>query len=194
MTSPDTASTDRDVVDVLSADHREFLGLLAQIRSSTDHTEQKELADTLVAELVRHSVAEEMWVYPAMKRHLPDGGAKVRHDVEEHRELEVLLKRLERTEPGEAAFTSTVAGIEAVLRDHVHDEEDEQFPDLRAHVPHDDLVTMARRVEKAKKVSPTRPHPGAPNSELFHKTVGLGAGMVDRLRDALQHRNSDPAS
>ena len=31
------------------------------------------MADTVITELVRHSVAEEMYVYPAMRDHLPDG-------------------------------------------------------------------------------------------------------------------------
>ena len=126
-----------------------------------------------------------MWVYPAMKKHLPDGEAKVEHDTEEHKELEVLLKQLESHAPEDVEFVTLVARIEEVLRDHVQDEESEQFPELRARVPREDLVTMAERVEKAKKVAPTRPHPAAPNSELFHKTVGPGAGMVDRLRDKL---------
>ncbi|WP_336921321.1 hemerythrin domain-containing protein [Aquipuribacter sp. SD81] len=192
MTSTADTTSEPDVVDLLSADHEEFLGLLGQIRSTRDAEQQKELADTLVAELVRHAVAEEMWVYPAMRDHLPDGEAKVQHDTEEHKELEVLLKRLEAADPADDEFVTTVARVEEVLRDHVADEESEQFPELRAHVPHDELVDMARRVAKAKKVSPTRPHPSAPNSELFHKTVGLGAGMVDRLRDALSSRSSDP--
>jgi hemerythrin superfamily protein len=193
MTTDTAPGAEQDVVDVLSADHQEFLDLIAQIKATRHAEEQKDLADTLIAELVRHSVAEEMWVYPAMRDHLPDGEAKVQHDTEEHKELEVLMKQLEGADPADVEFVTTVSRIEEVLRDHVSDEEDEQFPELRAHVPHDDLVVMARRVEKAKKVSPTRPHPAAPNNELFHKTVGLGAGMVDRLRDALSQRNTDPA-
>ncbi|MFC5382643.1 hemerythrin domain-containing protein [Aquipuribacter nitratireducens] len=187
------ATSDRtDVVDVLTADHQEFLGLLARIRASESPEDQKELADVLVAELVRHSVAEETWVYPAMREHLPDGDAKVAHDTEEHEELEVLLRQLEAADPADVEFVTTVARIEEVLRDHVADEESEQFPELRRHVPAEDLRTMARRVEKTKEVAPTRPHPGAPNTRLFHTTVGLGAGMVDRLRDALAHRTTEP--
>lgn len=41
-----------------------------------------------------------------------------------------------------------------------------------------------------KRVAPTRPHPNAPHLELFHKSVGPGIGMVDRLRDKLTGRES----
>ena len=43
-------------------------------------------------------------------------------------------------------------------------------------------------METAKKLAPTRPHPGAPNSALFHKLVGPGVGLVDRLRDHITGR------
>ncbi len=54
----------------------------------------------------------------------------------------------------------------------------------------EELVQLREKVETAKKVAPTRPHPHAPNAELFHKLVGPGVGLVDRLRDRLTHRGS----
>jgi hemerythrin-like domain-containing protein len=178
----------RDVVDVLTADHREVLGLIAQIRQSDNRVERRDLTDILIAELVRHSVAEEMYVYPAMRKHLPDGEQAVEHDVEEHKELEVLMKRLEDVDPIEDPFDDLIDSLEETLRDHIDDEEVEQFPQLREAVPADELVEMGEKVEKAKELAPTRPHPGAPHHELFHKTVGPGVGMIDRLRDKLTGR------
>jgi hypothetical protein len=61
---------------------------------------------------------------------------------------------------------------------------------LRAHIPAEQLVELGQKVENAKTMAPTRPHPGAPHSELFHKTVGLGVGMVDRLLDKLTGRQT----
>ncbi len=83
-----------------------------------------------------------------------------------------------------------LAQLETILRDHVQDEETEQFPGLRAQVPREELVEMAQKVEAAKKVAPTRPHPLAPNNPVFHKLVGPGVGLVDRLRDRLTKRNA----
>jgi len=47
---------------------------------------------------------------------------------------------------------------------------------------------MAAKVKTAKQVAPTRPHPGAPHSELFHKIAGPGVGLVDRLKDLITKR------
>lgn len=183
-------SDDHDVIDVLTTDHREATELIEQILASGQVDERRDLADSLIAELVRHSVAEEMYVYPAMREHLPSGDQAVAHDTSEHKELESLMKELERADPSTQEFAETVQQIRAALRDHVRDEEDEQFPALRRHVPESQLVELKGKVEKAKKIAPTRPHPSAPNAELFHKAVGPGVGLVDRLRDKLTGRST----
>lgn len=181
---------EQDVVDVLTTDHHEVFDLLQQIKLSTDAEQRRDLADTVISELVRHSVAEEMYVYPAMRKHLPDGDEAVEHDTKEHKELEQTMKKLEGVSAGDPKFNQLLAELENILRDHVNDEETEQFPGLRAQIPRDELIEMAQKVEAAKKVAPTRPHPLAPNNQVFHKLVGPGVGLVDRLRDKLANRNT----
>ena len=51
-------------------------------------------------------------------------------------------------------------------------------------------MEIAGRVEAAKAVAPTRPHPLAPNNQVFHMLVGPGVGLVDRLRDKLTGRST----
>ena len=185
-----TTSTDHeDVVDVLTTDHHEVLAMIGQIPTA-DATGRRDMADTVIAELMRHSVAEEMYVYPVMRKRFSDGDSQVEHDVEEHQELEEVMKELEGIDGGDARFLETLGRLEAVLRDHVSDEENTQFPQLRAQVPHEELVELATKVKAAKKAAPTRPHPGAPHSALFHKAVGPGVGLVDRLRDKLTGRST----
>ncbi len=184
-----TSTGDRDVVDILTTDHHEVLSLLGQIPGA-DPGARRDMADTIIAELMRHSVAEEMYVYPAMKDHLPDGESRVRHDIEEHQELVEVMKELESIDSADPRFLQTLGRLETVLRDHVTDEESDQFPLLRAHLTREQLVEIGAKVETAKKAAPTRPHPSAPHSELFHKTLGPGVGLVDRLRDKLTGRST----
>jgi hypothetical protein len=100
------------------------------------------------------------------------------------------MKELEGLDAADARFVEALGRLESVLRDHVNDEESEQFPLLRAQLPSEQLVEMGKKVETAKKAAPTRPHPSAPHSELFHKLVGPGVGMVDRLRDKMSGRST----
>ena len=184
-----TSPGNTDVVDILTADHHEVLALVGQIPAA-DPEQRRDMADTVIAELMRHSVAEEMYVYPAMRDKLPDGESKVAHDIEEHQQLEQTMKQLEGVDAADPQFTELLANLETVLSDHITDEEAEHFPQLRAALPAADLVELAGKVETAKKLAPTRPHPAAPNSELFHKVAGPGVGMVDRLRDKLSGRST----
>jgi hypothetical protein len=139
---------------------------------------------------VRHSVAEEMHVYPALRTHLPDGEQAVEHDVAEHRELETLLKELEGLDGLDARFDAVLRQIDTALTDHVADEEGTQFPRLRAALPQEELVRLAEKVQAAKRSAPTRPHPATPNAKLFHQLAGPGVGLVDRLRDRLSGRTT----
>lgn len=185
---PHTDPQNQDVLDLLMQEHREVEALLDQISQPEQNPESRDIADRVIAMLVKHSVAEEMYVYPVMEQYLENGKDEVEHDKSEHQELEELLKQLEGLQPEEDGFAQCVSRIQEVLNDHVHDEEDEQFPKLRQAVPAETLIELRGKVEMAEKVAPTRPHPETPHSELFHKLVGPGVGMVDRVRDALSGR------
>jgi len=184
-----TSTEDQDVVDLLTADHHEVLDLLGQIPGA-DPERRRDMADTIIAELMRHSVAEEMFVYPAMREHLADGEAQVQDDIEEHQQLVEVMKELEDVDAADPRFLETLGRLEGVLRHHITDEETEQFPRLRAQLTREQLVEMGTKVRVAKMAAPTRPHPSAPHSELFHKTLGPGVGLVDRLRDKLTGRSN----
>ena len=190
MTEPSRGGSARDVVDILSSDHREMVELLGQIEHTADAGRRRDLADTVIAEVMRHAVAEEMYVYPAIEEHVPNGAQQVAHDKEEHHEIVLLMKQMEDTDAASPAFMNMVRQLEGMLRHHAQDEESEQFPQLRAHIPGERLVTLGAQVENAKRLAPTRPHPSAPHSELFHKTIGPGVGMIDRLRDRLTGRHT----
>ena len=177
-----------DVVDVLTEDHHQVLDLIGTISEIPDAEQRRDLVDSVIAELVRHSIAEEMFVYPAMRDHLADGDELVGHDIEEHQELEQTMKALEGADASGLEFNELLDTLEEQLRHHASDEESEQFPKLREQLPADTLVELGRKVVAAKELAPTRPHPGSPHSELFHKTLGTGVGMVDKLRDALSGR------
>jgi len=181
-------SATQDVIDILTTDHREALDLVEQIKNSTDVEQKREMTHTVIAELVRHSVAEEMYVYPVMKDKLPNGADSVEHDTREHNQLEQEMATLEDLSPDADGFAEAIGRLESILRDHVSDEEDEQFPALREHVDQGQLVKMGEQVENAKRIAPTRPHPNSPNNELFHKVAGVGVGMIDRMRDRLAGR------
>ncbi|MFG3703471.1 hemerythrin domain-containing protein [Micromonospora sp. NPDC047670] len=190
----DTHGTGQDVVDVLTADHREVEALFVELESRRGTPEhRRQLADVVIAELVRHAVAEEMYVYPAARKALPDGDQVAEHEISEHSDAERTMKELESLDPSEPRFDEVLAHLTRTIRHHVKDEESDLFPRLRAAVAREELVELAGKVEAAKKTAPTRPHPAAPDHPPANKLLGPGAGLVDRMRDALSGRPTSMA-
>ncbi|MFG3600330.1 hemerythrin domain-containing protein [Micromonospora chersina] len=181
--------TERDVVDVLMADHREVEAIFVELESRQGTPEhRRQLTDVVIAELVRHSVAEEAYVYPAARKALPDGDQLAEHEISEHADAERTMKELESLDPSEPRFDELLTKLTATIRHHVQEEENDLFPRLRAACAREELVELAGKVEAAKKSAPTRPHPAAPDHPPANKLLAPGTGLVDRMRDALSGR------
>ncbi|MFI6785288.1 hemerythrin domain-containing protein [Micromonospora sp. NPDC050276] len=188
MTNPQN-SDDQDVVDILVADHREVDALLDELATRQGTPEhRRHLVDVVIAELVRHSVAEEAYVYPVARKVLPDGDEIADREIAEHAEAERTMKELESVEPADPRFEELLAQLTSTVRHHVAEEEKELFPRLRAATAREELVEVAAKATAIKKIGPTRPHPGSPEHPPANKLLAPGIGLVDRLRDALSGR------
>ncbi|MEU7057992.1 hemerythrin domain-containing protein [Streptomyces sp. NPDC046197] len=178
-----------DVIQELTTDHREVEEIFAQIEAlPTGDKRRKDLAEQATIELVRHSVAEEMYLYPAVRHHLPDGDSIADREIEDHSEAERTMKELEDCSAGEARFDQLIGRLMREIREHVTDEEQNLFPQLRQAAGADALEDLGEKVRRAKKVAPTRPHPAAPDTPPANKLLAPGAGLVDRIRDAVSGR------
>jgi hemerythrin-like domain-containing protein len=184
--------TQRDVVDLLTADHREFDRIfqeLEQLRGRSDEqslTRKRDLVDEVTIGLVKHSVAEETQVYPRVEKQIDKDEAE--HSKEEHAEAEETMKRLERMDADDPGFDDAVAELIREIRHHVEEEESRMFTELRASFSREDLVDMAGKVESVKKIAPTRAHPMTPNEAGVRLAVGPVASLLDHLRDAVSGR------
>lgn len=83
FTSTPTTNTPR-VIDTIKTDHRELETYFNKIVSSTDLTEQTEWQNQFTWELARHSVGEELVVYPAFEKYVENGVKIADRDREEH--------------------------------------------------------------------------------------------------------------
>ena len=190
MTQHNANGSAKDVINILTTDHQEMMALASQIKGSNDPQWRRDTADTLIAEVMRHAVAEEMYVYPAIEKSIPNATEEVEHDKQEHDEIVQVMKQLEDCNADDPVFMARLEKLAGLLSHHADDEESQQFPKMRHHMSSDQLIDLGEKVEQAKTLAPTRPHPSAPHSELFHKSVGAGVGMVDRLRDKLTGRKT----
>ena len=189
------AEQQRDVIEVLEHDHREVEEIFAELETlrgaATDETRsrRKHLTEQVTTELVRHSVAEEVIVYP----HVEDkvSAEEAEHAREEHAEAEETLHRLEKLDPDDPSFDEELDTLMAEIRHHIEDEEGDIFAHMRQVIDADELRKLGSRVEAFKKVAPTRPHPNVPNEALPRTAAGPAASLFDRMRDVASGRGGD---
>ena len=183
-------STDHDVIDVLMTDHSEVEEMFAELEGlfgpGADADRRREVTDNVTIELVRHSVAEEVVVYPQVKEKV--SAEEAERAKQEHAEAEETMKRLERMDSDDPRFEVEIRTLMAEIREHVAEEEGQMFPHMRTVFTEEELVDMGRRVTAVKKLAPTRPHPSVPNEGLPRLAVGPVAGLFDRLRDLASGR------
>lgn len=80
------------ISDVITKDHRELEQYYNEIINSNDHDHQERFGNQFTWELARHSVAEELLVYPAFEKHMGDKGHKMAEsDRKEHHRVCALL-------------------------------------------------------------------------------------------------------
>ncbi|MCT7294478.1 hemerythrin domain-containing protein, partial [Rhodococcus sp. PAE-6] len=77
-----------------------------------DAEERRDLTDAAIAAVMRHSGAEDMFVYPEMEKHLPGGKDAVEHDKEEQDEIVQVMKQLEGAEASSAELKTLVKNLQ----------------------------------------------------------------------------------
>jgi hypothetical protein len=188
------AEEQRNVIEILEHDHREVEEMFAELESlrgaSTEEAQarRKELTEQVTIELVRHSVAEEVLVYPQVEDKV--SAEEAENARREHGDAEETLARLEKLDADDPGFDEEVATLMGEIRHHIEVEEGEMFAHMRQVIDADELRKLGSRVEAFKKVAPTRPHPNVPNTALARTAAGPAASLFDRMRDLATGRGS----
>src|SRR3954453_6249929 len=170
-----------DVIAELIIDHREVDEMLTKLQAETlSPEERQDTMEQVITELVRHAIAEESYLYPAVEDRVPNGKAIAEKERADHQEVEEFLKQLEGEDPHDPASRPTLNKLVTDLHQHIADEENNLFPALRAVYSEAELKDLGDKVRTAKAAAPTRPHPSAPRGEMARKTLGPRVGLSDR--------------
>lgn len=87
------------VSEAVKQDHREIEDYYSKILSSSSTDEKTRWQNQFTWELARHSVGEELIIYPAMEKLLPNGKEMADEDRRDHqkvRHIGLLFKMLSR--------------------------------------------------------------------------------------------------
>jgi hemerythrin-like domain-containing protein len=183
-----------DALDFLRQDHQSVLGMLQVLDGAPQGTGAVMSGlGTMVQNLViaesQHEAVEEQFFWPAVRQALEDGDELADRAVEQEQEGKQLLQRLEDGQPGERQYHEALQEFVKAGREHIRYEQEVVWPRFAAAVSLAEREKLGRKLEGAKKVAPTRPHPATPPSATVQKTMGAGAAFVDHLRDAVTGRS-----
>ncbi|TXI61230.1 MAG: hemerythrin domain-containing protein [Mycolicibacterium mageritense] len=176
-------STD-DVVKFLKDQHNLIKDLFEEVFSASS-TEAREKAFVDLRQLLAvHETAEEMVVHPRARSVVAHGDEIVDARLQEEHAAKQQLSDLESMDIDSKEFLAELAKFRDAVVDHAEHEEHEEFDKLQRKLDSDDLERMAKAVQAAEAIAPTRPHPGVESAKL-NFAVGPFASMLDRARDLI---------
>jgi hemerythrin-like domain-containing protein len=185
-----------DAITFLRQDHKSVLGLLETLDDAPSGSgAQVSGLETTVNNLIisesQHEAIEQQFFWPAVRDALEDGDALADKAIEQEQQGKKLLQQLEDGKPGEPAYHDALKQFVHAGREHIAYEQDVVWPQFEASVSREELEKLGQKLEQAKKIAPTRPHPDTPPNPTVLKTMGMGAAVVDHVRDAFSGRAED---
>lgn len=183
-----------DALTFLRQDHKSVLGLFetldgAPSGSGAEASGLETMVNNLIIAESQHEAIEEQYFWPAVRDALGDALADKAIDQEQAGKK--LLQRLEDGKPGEPDYHEALQAFVKAGREHIAYEQEVVWPQVELAISREELEKLGEKLETAKKIAPTRPHPNTPPDPAILKTMGMGAAVVDHVRDAFTGRAAD---
>ncbi|OTB06587.1 hypothetical protein M426DRAFT_54838 [Hypoxylon sp. CI-4A] len=171
------------ISQAIQQDHDELKDYYNRIKTSNDADEQRRFQNAFIWELARHSIAEELVVYPTMEEAISNGTQRADHDRAEHQKVKEQLYEFQKLKPGDQSFLPTLDALMKDLEHHIKEEEEEDLVKLEDALGLTRSKELCQKFEKTKWFTPTRSHPSAPDKPPFETVVGLMTAPIDKIRD-----------
>ncbi|ROT39541.1 hypothetical protein SODALDRAFT_308943 [Sodiomyces alkalinus F11] len=181
-----TAAKTTSISDAIIKDHRELEQYYNEVINSNNHDHQQRFGNQFTWELARHSVGEELVVYPAFEKHMGAQGKEMAdHDRKEHHRVKELLKEFQNMKAEDPAYVPKLKELWSVLSEHIKEEEEKDLPSLEQALSSasGQSESMAKSFGHTKAFVPSRSHPSAGENPPFETVMGLMTAPIDHLAD-----------
>ncbi|KAJ5503314.1 hypothetical protein N7463_006188 [Penicillium fimorum] len=171
------------IIDTIRKDHRDIESYFDTIISSTDQDEQIRFQNLFTWELARHSIGEELVVYPLFEKTLSNGVQMANTDRNEHLEVKKQLKAFQNMTPSDIRFIPAIRELMDNLSKHIKEEELNDLPKLEEALSQEDSESYAKTFSRTKMFVPSRSHPTALDKPPYETAIGLLMAPIDHLAD-----------
>jgi len=180
------------ISDLVTHDHRELEEYYGKITDpGSDHDTKTRYQNQFIWELARHSIAEEIVLYPAMEKYVPGGKEMADKDRDEHNQVKKQLYEFQKLNSDDTRFQPCIKELWQGLAKHIKEEEEQDLVLLEKYVEQDKVHEMGKSFQRTKHFVPTRSHPSAPDKPPFETAVGLLTAPIDKLMDAFKRFPKD---
>jgi len=175
------------ITDAITKDHRELEQYYNEVVNSSDPDHQQRYGNQFTWELARHSVAEELIVYPAFEKYIDlEGKAMAEKDRKEHHEVKLMLKDFQNMSSKDANYVPKLKELMTDLSQHIKEEEKDDLPALEKALSQTDArvsESLAKSFGRTKAFVPSRSHPSAGEHPPFETAMGLLSAPIDHIAD-----------
>ncbi|KAL2827802.1 hemerythrin HHE cation binding domain-containing protein [Aspergillus cavernicola] len=187
------------ITDAIKTDHRELENHYNKILSASTEREKIHWKNLFIWELARHSIGEELVVYPVFEKSLPDGRAMADKDRHEHNMIKDHLQKFQNMQPSNPELEPTLNSLMNNLSQHIQEEENNDFPKLEDAISSEESEKLSTSFARIKMFVPTPSYASssAPDKPPFESAVGLMAAPIDHLANRFRawlHTSAMPDS
>jgi len=180
--------TGLDVVELIKAEHKLVDTLFEAYTAESNAQQKRGIANNIIKLLSIHGAAEEMSIYPYIAKNLPDGQQLITAALAEQQRMKDDLYTLDQSDMNDSKFDAAFTALVRDTQQHVKEEESVLLPALKRACSGSEMADMTDTFVRMKVVSPSRPHPSAPNTPPANIAANTTAVPLDAAKDMAQSR------
>jgi len=146
-----------DGIDILKDEHNEVRSLIEEYRICYHKTRKNEIITQLIQKVKSHTVVEEEYVYPLIKKKFETGRLLYDKDLLDDQINNDMFKFLMNhkldhytNEQDDEVYNRVVEKFFNVLSEHINDEEFNLFPKLRDRLSLKELDELGEKIERKR--------------------------------------------
>jgi hemerythrin-like domain-containing protein len=175
------------IENLVIADHILIRSVYEKLNSASSNEEADKWRNELVYEIARHSLAEEIIMYPVMRDKFPDGERWFKESNDEHHQVKQNLYDAQSIDMNSPDFKKKVKDVMDLLIKHISKEEKEVLPMLKKYLSEEERISLGNSFSRRKLIVPTRPHTMVPEDPpTLNSLLGLLTAPIDKFRDLFQ--------